>query len=106
MNCRRLIYYLVCDSDNSVNHKKQNGNFAKGEEWKEDKKNNAGEKANFMASNVLNSRSFEIKAPDVVIKVSPDRTDLVETRQIDGRTFLMIELTDNVEVNGMVVKPL
>lgn len=76
------------------------------EEFEETFKNNAGEKANFMASNVLNSRSFEIKAPDVVIKVSPDRTDLVETRQIDGRTFLMIELTDNVEVNGMVVKPL
>lgn len=66
----------------------------------------AGERANFMASNVLNTRSFEIKAPDVVIKVSPERTDLVETRQIDGRTYLLIELTDNVEVNGMNVKPL
>lgn len=76
------------------------------EEFEETFTNAAGEKANFMASNVLNSRTFEIKAPDVVIKVSPDRTDLVETRQIDGRTFLMIELTDNVEVNGMVVKPL
>lgn len=76
------------------------------EEFEDTFTNAAGEKANFMASNVLNSRTFEIKAPDVVIKVSPDRTDLVETRQIDGRTFLMIELTDNVEVNGMVVKPL
>lgn len=66
----------------------------------------AGEKTNFMASNVVNNRSFEIKAPDVVIKVSPDRTDLVETRMIDGRTFLLIELTDNIEINGMNVKPL
>ncbi len=65
----------------------------------------AGEKANFMAANVVNNRSFEIKAPDVVIKVSPDRTDLVETRVIDGRTFLLIELTDNIEINGMNVKP-
>lgn len=76
------------------------------EEFEETFANAAGERANFMASNVLNSRTFEIKAPDVVIKVSPDRTDLVETREIDGRTFLMIELTDKVEVNGMVVKPL
>lgn len=76
------------------------------EEFEETFTNAAGDKANFMASNVLNSRTFEIKAPDVVIKVSPDRTDLVETREIDGRTFLMIELTDKVEVNGMVVKPL
>jgi hypothetical protein len=42
----------------------------------------------------------------VVIKVSPDRTDLLETRQIDGKTYLMVELTDNVEVNGINVKPL
>lgn len=66
----------------------------------------AGSRTGFVASNVINPRSFEIKAPDVVIKVSPDRTDLVETREIDGRTFLMIELTDNVEVNGINVKPL
>ncbi len=59
-----------------------------------------------MASNVVNPRTFEVKAPDVVIKVSPDRTDLLETRQIDGKTYLMVELTDNVEVNGINVKPL
>lgn len=66
----------------------------------------AGSRTSFMASNVVNPRSFDIKAPDVTVKVSPDRTDLVETREIDGRTYLMIELTDNVEVNGIQVKPL
>lgn len=66
----------------------------------------AGSRTGFVASNVINPRSFEIKAPDVVIKVSPGRADLVETREIDGRTFLMIELTDNVELNGINVKPL
>ena len=66
----------------------------------------AGDRTSFLASNVMSSRSFEIKAPDVVVKISPDRTDLVETREIDGRTFLLIELTDSVEVNGMNVRPL
>lgn len=66
----------------------------------------AGSRASFAASNIINPRAFEIKSPDVVIKVSPDRTDLVETREIDGRTFLLIELTDSVEVNGINVKPL
>ncbi|MCM1307288.1 MAG: DUF4317 domain-containing protein [Butyrivibrio sp.] len=66
----------------------------------------AGSRAEFVASNVISSRSFEIKAPDVVIKVAPDRTDLLETREIDGRTFLMIELTDSVEINGINAKPL
>ncbi len=65
----------------------------------------AGSRAYFVASNIINPRAFEIKAPDVVIKVSPDRTDLVETREIDGRTFLLIELTENVEVNGISVRP-
>lgn len=66
----------------------------------------AGSKTNFMATNVVNTRTFEVKTPEVVIKVSPERTDLIETREIDGRVFLMIEVSDQVEVNGIPVKPL
>lgn len=66
----------------------------------------AGSRTNFAAENVYNTRSFEIKAPDVVVKVAPDRTDLVETREIDGKKYLLIELTDSVEVNGISVKPI
>lgn len=66
----------------------------------------AGSRTNFMASNVVNTRSFEVKTPEVVIKVSPERTDLIETREIDGRVFLMIEVSDNIEINGIPVKPL
>lgn len=66
----------------------------------------AGSKTNFMATNVVNTKTFEVKTPDVIIKVDPDRTDLIETKEIDGRIFLMIEVTDQVEVNGIPVKPL
>lgn len=66
----------------------------------------AGSKTNFMATNVVNTRTFEVKTPDVIIKVSPERTDLIETREIDGRVFLMIEVSEQVEVNGIPVKPL
>ena len=76
------------------------------EEFEEHFKSVADERTNFLASNVLNARSFEIKAPDVTIKVAPDRTDLIETREIDGRKYLLIELTDNIEINGINVKPL
>ena len=41
--------------------------------------------------------------PDVVIKVNPDRTDLVETKLIDGIPYLVIQLSDSVEVNGIPV---
>lgn len=64
------------------------------------------EKAVFSASNIVNTRSFDIKTPDVTIKVSPDKTHLVETRVIDGRTCLVIELSECVEVNGINIKNL
>ena len=57
-----------------------------------------------MASNVANTRQFEIKTPDVVVKVSPDRMDLVETKVINGRKCLVISLDNSVEVNGITVR--
>lgn len=64
----------------------------------------AGENASFMAANVVNRRKFEIKTPDIVIQVNPERTDLVETREIDGKKCLVIELNDEVEVNGILIR--
>ena len=52
----------------------------------------------------MNTRKFEIKAPDVVIQVNPERADLVETRIIDGRQCLVIPVDDRVEVNGISVR--
>ena len=57
-----------------------------------------------MAANVVNRRKFEIKTPDIVIQVNPERTDLVETREIDGKKCLVIELNDEVEVNGILIR--
>ena len=62
------------------------------------------EKPEFTAATVASTRSFDIKMPDVVIKVRPERTDLVETRTIDGVRYIMIEVNDNVEVNGINVR--
>ena len=64
----------------------------------------AGETASLLASNVMNTRTFEVKTPDVIIKVSPDRTDRIETRNINGRECLVIQLDGNVEVNGITVR--
>ncbi|MCH5251214.1 MAG: DUF4317 domain-containing protein [Lachnospiraceae bacterium] len=64
----------------------------------------AGETTALFASNVMNTRTFEVKTPDVVIKVNPERTDLVETKVIDGRKCLVIQLGGNVEVNGITVR--
>jgi hypothetical protein len=59
----------------------------------------------FVASNVVNTRSFEIKTPDVSIKVAPDKTHLVENRMIDGRPCIVITISEYVEINGISVRP-
>ncbi len=65
----------------------------------------AGQQAALYANNVFNTRSFDVKTPDITIKVSPDRTDLIETRKIDGLDCLVIRLDGGVEVNGITVRP-
>lgn len=64
----------------------------------------AGEDTSLLVNNVLNTRSFEVKTPDIVIKVKPERTDLIETQSINGRECLVIALDGNVEVNGIAVR--
>lgn len=65
----------------------------------------AGENVALLASNVASTRVFEVKTPDIIIKVNPERTDLVKTQLVDGRKCLVIEINDQVEVNGITVKP-
>ena len=63
-----------------------------------------GDKPAFIASNITNVRQFNIETPDVVIKVNPERTDLIETRMIDGRQCLVIAVNDHIEVNGIHIR--
>ena len=63
----------------------------------------AGEDTSLFVNNVANVRTFEIKTPDVVVKVNPERADLVNTLQIDGKRCLVIEINDHVEVNGITI---
>ena len=64
----------------------------------------AGENTAILVPAITGSGKFAVKTPDVDIRVNPDRLDLVETRIIEGRRFLVIAVEDNVEVNGMSVK--
>ena len=65
---------------------------------------NAGEKTSLLASNIAETRKFNIETPDIIIKVNPERADLVETRIIDGRQCLVIPVDDHIEVNGINVR--
>ncbi len=64
----------------------------------------AGENAEFLVTNIAETRKFSIQTPDVVVKVNPERADLVETKIIDGKQCLVIEINDQVEVNGVPIR--
>lgn len=51
------------------------------------------------------SNQFEVRTPDIIIKVSPERSDLIKTQIIDRqKMYIMIRAEDNVEVNGVPIK--
>ena len=65
----------------------------------------AGKHTALLAANVTSTRKFEVRTPDVIIQVSPDKAALLETRIIDGRQCLVIPMDEHVEVNGICVHP-
>ena len=62
-----------------------------------------GFEADLHPKNVIDNKHFEIKTPDVVIKVDPARSDLIETRVIGGVKYIMISADEDVEVNGVSI---
>ncbi len=51
--------------------------------------------------NIINDKRFEINLPDISIKVSPEKADLIETRVIGGVKYILICADEDVEVNGV-----
>ena len=60
-----------------------------------------GFEADLHPKNIIDNKHFELKTPDVVIKVDPARSDLIETRIIGGVKYIMICADEDVEVNGV-----
>ena len=63
----------------------------------------AGEDAFFQAANLVEAKSVAVKTPDVTIKVSPQRMDLVQIQLVEGRRCIVIPMEDGVQINGMNV---
>lgn len=51
--------------------------------------------------NIIDTKQFEVRTPDVTIRVNPERSDLVETRIINGAKYILIRANEGVEVNGV-----
>ena len=54
--------------------------------------------------NMMDVKRFEVRTPDVVIKVNPEKRDLVEARVIDGVRYILIRATEGAEVNGIDIR--
>ncbi len=54
--------------------------------------------------NLVNLKQMDVVTPDVTIRVSPERSSLVETRMIDGMKYIMIRAESGVEVNGVPIR--
>ena len=60
-----------------------------------------GADTNLSPKNIVDSKQFEIRTPDVMIRVSPERSDLIETRIINGTKYILLCADEGVEVNGV-----
>ena len=53
------------------------------------------------ATNIADERCVKIEHPSLSIKVDPDRLDLIESKIIDGRKYLLIAADDSIKINGI-----
>ncbi len=65
--------------------------------------NDFGNDAAIPPSNFIDIKKFEVTLPDVTIKVNPQKSELIETRIIDGTKYLLIRADNDIEVNGIKI---
>ncbi len=53
--------------------------------------------------NLIDAKALGYTTPDVVVKVNPERSDLIQTRTIGGVKYLLINIDEGVEINGINV---
>ncbi len=63
-----------------------------------------GEDMEFSASDIQETRKFEVKTNDVTINVKPENSGIVKIKMIDGMKCLVIPMDDSVEINGIISK--
>lgn len=62
-----------------------------------------GENMSVVPQNIVDIRKFEVKMPDVSIKVNPECSDLISAQTVNGTRYIMIRADENVEVNGVSI---
>ena len=63
-----------------------------------------GQGAALSPANLIDSGRFELKTAAATLSVDPEQSYLVERRTIDGRSYLLIPVDGDVELNGFGVR--
>ena len=63
-----------------------------------------GQDAVLSPENLIDNKRFEVRADTYTISVDPEKSYLIETREIDGVKYLLIPAGDGVEINGLNIK--
>lgn len=63
--------------------------------------NKFGKNTAFCPSNIINTKRIEVTAPDVVIRVAADRSDLIQTKVINGTKYILIRADEEVAFDGV-----
>ena len=62
-----------------------------------------GEKARLNPQNLVETKRLELTGADISIRINPERSELVETRVIDGVKYILIRADEEIEVNGVPI---
>lgn len=57
-----------------------------------------------LADNIIDKKKFEVKAAGISIKAEPEFIHKIQTKMVGGVKCLVINIEDNIEVNGVMVK--
>ena len=63
-----------------------------------------GSDVSLSADNLIDTRAMSVTSNELKLQIKSDSAELLETRIIDGEEYLLIPLTDNLEVNGIRVR--
>lgn len=63
-----------------------------------------GENAELSPQNIIDRNKFDLRTADATIKIDPERSEIVETRVINGTKYILIRADSDVEVNGVNIR--
>ena len=63
----------------------------------------ASAKKRLNPQNLVETKRLELTGADISIKINPERSELVETRVIDGVKYILIRADEEIEVNGVPI---